>query len=103
MRAGLLAALTMGSVLLVGPALAALAPNYQRLAELRAILNDTRVTDRFDTRHPIERVEWVKADLYRVTAGPCHLDVGIQDAPRPGPPTPGARQFMLVPGALTCE
>jgi hypothetical protein len=103
MRACLLAALTMGSVLLAGPALAALPPNYQRLAELRAILNDTRVTDWFDTRHPIERVEWVKPDLYRVTGGACHLDVGIQDVRRSGSPMPGPRPFMLVPGALTCD
>jgi hypothetical protein len=78
-RADLLAGLLLGLALLPSEAIGALAPQYQRLAELRAILNDPKVTDRFDINHPIDRVEWVTPDLYRVTGGSCHLDIAIHD------------------------
>jgi hypothetical protein len=84
------------------PAVAALPPQYQRLAELRAILNDPKITDRFDVRHPIDKLEQVQPDLYRLTGGDCHLDVAIENVPR-SPPMPGPRLFKLAPGPLVCR
>lgn len=64
----------------VSHASAALAPNYQRIAELQAILDDSAVMDGLNDQ-PIDRVEFIKSDLYRVTAGACHVDVAIVDMP----------------------
>jgi hypothetical protein len=85
----------------VSLAQAALAPNYQRIAELQAILDDPSVVDAFNVSQPIDRVESLKADLYRVTAGSCHVDVAIVDVPdkeqRVGP-----RQFKVEIVARSC-
>lgn len=88
--------LCAGAMVLAGTSLAqaALAPNYQRIAELQAILDDPSVSDAFTIEQPIERIEIIKTDLYRVTAGACHIDVAIVDVadkePRAGP-----RQFKV--------
>ena len=82
------------------PGEAALAPNYQRLAELRAILNDQAVTAAFgDT--PIEAVAYLGPDRYRVTAGSCRLDVRIVDLPMPRNMA-GARRFEVRVGEKAC-
>ena len=58
------------------------AANYQRLAELRAVLALPDVAS-LGRVTPIERIEHAGPDLYRVTAGRCRLDVRIVDLPRP--------------------
>jgi hypothetical protein len=83
------------------PASAALPPNYQRLAELRAVLAHPQVAAAFDIDAPIERVENVRPDLYRVSAGRCHLDVAIADLPTPAD-VAGPRRFEAVPGRKVC-
>lgn len=83
------------------PAAAALAPNYQRLAELNAILAHPGVIEAFTVSQPIDRVELVRPDLYRVTAGPCFLNVVIIDKPAT-PGMVGARQFAVVPDKVDC-
>lgn len=95
--------LCAGAVLLAGTSLtqAALAPNYQRIAELRAILDDPSVSDAFTIDQPIERIEIVKTDLYRVTAGACHIDVAIVDVPDKEPRA-GPRQFKVEIIARSC-
>jgi len=90
-----LAALTAAALAAV-PAPAALPPQYQRLAELRAVLNDQGVAAAFGGA-PIERVEYVRPDLYRVTAGRCHLDVRIVGLPMPRGMV-GARRFEVRAG-----
>jgi hypothetical protein len=87
---------------LLSPAWAALAPNYQRLAELQAVLAAPEVAGAFGGQ-PIDRVEFVQRDLYRVTAGRCHLDVAIVDRPSSGPPVVGGRQFDVKPGKPVCQ
>ena len=62
------------------PALAALPPQYQRQRELQAILADNGVADAFGVEG-ISAVEFVGPDLYRVTGGPCTLEVKIVDVP----------------------
>ena len=79
---------------------AALAPNNQRVAELQAILDDSAVVDALKVQ-PIDRVEFIKADLYRVTAGVCHVDVAIVDMPvEEG--LVGPRQFKIEIVDRTC-
>jgi len=84
------------------PAAAALPPQYQRLAELRAVLNHPGVTGAFGVSEPIERIEYVRTDLYRVSAGRCHLDVRIVDLPTPRNVV-GGRRFEARPGQRVCR
>ena len=98
--AGALVAITLVPV----AASAALAPQYQRLVELRRILEDHRVSDAFDVRHPVEKVEWVGSDRYRVSSGGCSMDVGIRTVERHGVDRRvGPRAFTVVPGRLVCK
>jgi len=84
------------------PAWAALPPQYQRAAELRAIIDDTAIVDAFGIGRPIERIEYVEPDLYRVTSGNCRMDVAIVDKPNVAGLV-GPRQFELQPGELVCD
>lgn len=89
-------------ILAAAPASAALPPQYQRLAELRAVLNHPGVTGAFGVTEPIERIEYVRTDLYRVSAGRCHLDVRIVDLPTPRNVV-GGRRFEARPGRRVCR
>jgi hypothetical protein len=97
LRLGAGAALALGAL----PASAALPPNYQRLAELRAVLAHPGVAGAFGVMEPIERIEYAGPDLYRVTAGRCRLDVRIVDLPMPRGMV-GARRFEARPGRRMC-
>jgi hypothetical protein len=78
------------------PAGAALPPNYQRLAELRAVLALPAVGTAFGIE-PIDRIEHAGPDLYRLSAGRCHLDVRIVDLPTPAG-VAGPRRFEARAG-----
>ena len=81
--------------------MAALPPQYQRLAELRAILGDSRVVGAFTSR-PIDKIERIAEDLYRLTAGTCTMDVAIKDNPsRAG--VVGPRSFFIDPAQVACK
>lgn len=82
------------------PAAAALAPNYQRQAELRAVVAHPGITRAFGS-DPIDRVEYLRPDLYRVSAGRCRLDAAIVGLPMPRG-VAGARRFDVRPGPLVC-
>jgi hypothetical protein len=56
------------ALLAATPAAAAFPPQYQRLAELRAVMDHQGVAAAFGGT-PIERIEYVRTDLYRVSAG----------------------------------
>lgn len=86
------------AALLAVPAAAALAPHYQRLAELNAVLALQEVAA---LGVPVARVEYVRRDLYRVSAGNCRLDVAIVDLPTP-PNIVGARRFEARAGRRIC-
>ena len=90
-----------GAVLAALPAAAALPPNYQRLAELRAVLAHPGVAGAFGMDAPIERIEYVRPDLYRVTAGRCRIDVAIVGLPTPRD-VAGPRRFEARPGKRVC-
>lgn len=83
------------------PASAALPPNYQRLAELRAVLALGEVQRAFGTNQPIDRIEYLKTDLYRVTAGRCRMDVAIVGLPIPDG-IAGPRRFEARAGRKVC-
>ena len=80
---------------------AALAPNYQGAAELSAILSHPDVIGSLGEIEPIDRIEYVRPDLYRVTAGRCHIEVAIVDR-RARPGIVGARQFDIRPSKKIC-
>lgn len=81
---------------------AALAPNYQRLAELQAVLAHPGVVGAFKVSQPIDKVEYVKPDLYRVSAGACHVDARI--VPKPNKTgMVGPRQFTVEAGKPVCR
>ncbi|HEX9946038.1 MAG TPA: hypothetical protein VGA98_00705 [Allosphingosinicella sp.] len=82
------------------PAEAALPPQYQRTAELRAVLDDDKVAEAFGSA-PIERIEYVRSDLYRVSAGRCRVEVAIVGLPMPGGVV-GPRRFGVKAGRKVC-
>lgn len=89
------------ALLIAGPAEAALAPEYQRLAELQRILETPAVLSAF-AGVPIDNIAFVRPDLYRVSAGRCQLEVAIVDLPMPAGIV-GARRFAVRPGRRSCR
>ena len=94
-------AMAAGALLAAAPSSAALAPNYQRLAELNAVLNNSGVASAFGMT-PIDRVEYLSPDLYRATAGRCHVDVRIVGLPMPRGMV-GARRFEARAAGRICR
>jgi len=92
--------LALGATVAATPVSAALAPQYQRAAEFKAVVADGGVANAFGGT-PIERVEYVRRDLYRVSAGGCRLDVAIVDLPIP-PGVVGGRRFAVKAGRKAC-
>lgn len=89
--------------LFTGSAFAVLPPQYQRQAELRAIIDNPEVVDVFGF-DGISSVEYVQTDLYRVTGGACTLDVTIKDTPKVHDAGwVGPREFTTVPGKPVCN
>ena len=83
------------------PALAALPPQYQRRAELTAVLNVA--TEIFGIGHIIDAIERTGHDAYTVRSGSCTLTVRILDTPKKREPGwVGPREFEAVPDPLTC-
>jgi hypothetical protein len=96
----LLPLLAFAAALVPMPAGAALPPQYQRAAELRAVVADAGIANAFGGA-PIERVEFVRTDLYRVSARGCRLDVAIVELPTP-PDVSGGRRFRVKAGRKVC-
>lgn len=80
-------------------AVAALAPHYQRARELTAVIDAAVPLLHF---MPIDAVERIDRDLFRVRAGTCTLDVRIVDRPQSATIV-GPRRFSVEPGERTCE
>lgn len=92
--------LAAAAALAATSARSALPPQYQRAAELKAIAADSAIANAFDGA-PIERIEYVRRDLYRVGAGGCRLDVAIVDLPTPRD-VAGPRRFRVKAGRKVC-
>ena len=97
----LLVAAGIGFLGLTPAAHAALAPNYQRLAELKAILAHPQLLSAFAVSDPIIRIEYRTTDRYLVVTAKCQLPVRIVDRLRTNGLV-GARQFDVVPGTVHC-
>jgi hypothetical protein len=95
----------VGLVMVAGtlPALAALPPQYQRQAELRAIIDNMEVVEAFGF-DGIDTIEEVEPDLWNVWSGDCVLEVHIEDVPNThGEGWVGPREFAVVVGEKTCN
>jgi hypothetical protein len=85
------------------PAEAALPPQYQRQAELRAIIENMEVVDAFGF-DGIDAIVEIETDRWRVQSGDCVLEVRIEDVPNShGEGWAGPREFKVVVGASTCK
>jgi hypothetical protein len=84
------------------PAQAALPPWHQRAAELRAVANHAGLVEALGGGAMIDRIEYVRPDLYRVSAGRCHVDARIMGLPMPSGMV-GARRFEVRLGRRTCR
>jgi hypothetical protein len=100
MRKTIRLAALAAAVLATSAAPAALPPKYQRIAELRAVLDNREVIAALGDI-PIDSVVHVRTDLYRVAAGRCHVDARIVDLPTP-PGVVGGRRFEVRAGARVC-
>lgn len=85
------------------PVQAALPPQYQRQAELRAIIETMEVVDAFGFEG-IDAIVEVQTDLWNVSSGDCVLEVRIEDVPNThGEGWAGPREFKVVVGESTCK
>jgi hypothetical protein len=82
-------------------AFAALPPQYQRQAELVAIIQDRAVEQALQDE-PIGAVRMTGVDVYQVTSESCKVVVGIVDTPMQDGMV-GPRQFAVVVNAATCK
>ncbi|HTU11680.1 MAG TPA: hypothetical protein VMG08_12380 [Allosphingosinicella sp.] len=84
------------------PAQAALPPWHQRAAELRAVADHGGLIEALGGNAMIERIEYVRPDLYRVSAGRCQVDARIHDLPVPRGVV-GGRRFEVRLGRRVCR
>ena len=83
---------------------AALPPFWQRTAEIGAILDSGDVAAALMPHGPIDSIERIETDHYRVRSGRCALEVLIVDDPSAeGAGMPGPRHFKVELGALVCN
>jgi hypothetical protein len=88
------------AVLATSPATGALPPKYQRLAEIRAVLDNRAVSEALGDS-PIDSIVYVRTDLYRVAAGRCRIDARIVGLSMPDGVV-GARRFEVRAGQRIC-
>jgi hypothetical protein len=91
--------LGMGGALLAAlPAAAMVPPHIQQRNQLRTVIDLPALANFF----PINRIELIAPDTWRVTAGRCHIDVRMVPRPRTGrgllPP-----RIELQPGRRICS
>ena len=83
-------------------AMAALPPFWQRKAEIQAILDSQEIADKLQPR-PIDAIEYIEDDHYRVRTDACVLNVLIVDDKSNADAPPGPRKFKLKLGRSTCK
>jgi len=86
--------------LLPGMALAELPPQYQRQAELGAIIASGAVDEALG-REPIEMIRMTKPDVYVVRSARCKVNVAIVDVAQTEEIV-GARDFTVAVINTTC-
>jgi len=95
----LLAAVSAG--LFATNGLAALAPEYERIRELGAIIGSPELSQKLSGR-VIEGIEAQAGNTYRVWTADCSLAVTLVDAPA-DPRIAGPWQFAIRVGDLRCK
>lgn len=86
----------MGLALLPTTARAALPPSWQRVREVQAV---AEAAARVLGSRPIDAVERVDGERYRVRAGDCRVTVRVVVRPRA---QPGPQAFDAIPDAPDC-
>lgn len=96
--------LSLAMALVASPALAALPPDYQRAAELIAVIEAASEV-MAGGGETIQSVNYLGVDTYEVSYEHCTLRVDIVGvSPKEGEiPMPGPRQFEAVAGEPDCE
>jgi len=83
------------------PSQAALPPQYQRQAELNAVLDVA--TDALGIERIIDAIELIEPDRYQVRTGNCTMVVRIISLPsKHGEVRVGPREFEARPEPLVC-
>ncbi len=95
------AALVAVLIALTGPAAAALAPNYERIRELGAILQNQELIRKLGIQ-PIEGIETTGQNAYRIWTAKCIVVVTLVAAPN-APPILGPWQFTMQVGEPECH
>lgn len=83
---------------------AALPPQFQRVKEFRAILDDATIAKAFGAANPIDRIERTENAHYQVSSARCVMDVTLvsTDTKR-SKPWYGAWSFAVKSGPLVCR
>jgi hypothetical protein len=84
---------------------AALPAQFERVKEIRAILDDAEVTKAFGPAHPIDKIERVENAHYEVSSGTCVMQVNLVSDPTVKHPAVwyGAWAFAVKAGPLVCH
>jgi hypothetical protein len=90
------------AVMLAAGAAVAIPPPYvERVKHLGEILESREVRDRLKD-HPIDSIELVRANVFRVRGGTCQLEVRFVAEPQK-PGMTGSPDYNLVVGNATCR
>lgn len=89
---------TGAALLAAAPAAAMVPVNIQQRGHLRAIIDLPALGNFF----PINRIELIGPNVWRLTAGRCHIDVTMVVVPSPNPGLTGP-SFRPRAGRRVCE
>jgi hypothetical protein len=98
----LIARLALCAFLLPIAAEAALAPQYQRAAELARII-DSRAMQQALQDQPINSITMTETDVFEVASDNCTVIVTLFELPNPGDGWTGPRQFDLSVADAVCR
>lgn len=100
-RRGAIACAALVALGWAGVAAAALAPNYERLRELSAILGDDDLMQKLG-HEVVDGIEATGDGRYRVWTGRCSIDVELAGTPN-APAIAGPWQFTIRVGEPQCQ
>jgi hypothetical protein len=104
MRAGKWAAIGLAMMLVPGAAAAAVAPWYERVRQLDAVMEMANEAAGKLAPKLIDRVEAQSDGSYRFGAKDCFVAATLEVLPPNGPPMPGSRaDYRATLGKVQCE
>lgn len=101
-RAPLRHALAAALILAAAPASAALAPLYETMREIEAMLGDPRMAEAFKNMEPIVSIEMTAQDVWEFRTPNCSVVVTVKDVEET-PTMVGGRKFTLEFGEASCK